>query len=81
MGVPPLLQLLVTRARAAPRGACFHIPSVTAQTKKAKSKPQKCPLKVLLVTQEHKCGFRFLGKISFASFESGDPGSGDSVPI
>lgn len=62
MGVPPLLQLLVTRARAAPRGACFHIPSVTAQTKKSKIETTEVPTKSLIGDSRAQMWFQVLGK-------------------
>lgn len=82
MRVPLSLQLtrhwgqLVRSARGMfPHSSCYD------GDKKVKSKPQMGLVTILLVSQERKCGFRFLGRISRAPFEGDDPKRRDNVPI
>lgn len=61
-GCPFHCSSLVTGANwSAPLRACSHIPSVTGETKKEKSKPQKGPLTILLVSRA-QTWFQVLGK-------------------
>lgn len=61
--------------------ALSHIPPVTVDTKKLKLKPHMGPVTILLVSQEHKHGVRFLGRVFHAPFEGDDPEGEDNVPI